>query len=213
MSSFLVAEDLLLETSLVEMQESYPEDYEDLDANALLRDLAYDPMLVVTANTDILKRRIRSLGFSSVTAHRFREKVLSSCKALRDLFVAQNEWVGVGVVRVEIDDAGKEVVLSNHDSVLPLSLVWAMYPRINLITALEKDKSYNGSTPSSHPIVHVEVIYSLTRTKAQSILLFLCDALRPEDEDLSFMTNQITDIQRDIIGRPMSRILVLKIVE
>lgn len=215
MSMFLVAEDLLLESSLADVRECYPEDYEGLTTNALMREIAHDPMMAVACNTDTLKRRVRELGFPSVTAHRFKERVQSSCKALREIFVHQNEWVGVGVVRVEINDEGKEVVLETHDTTLPLALVWAMYPRINITSLTQSSDSATPHPPPTpdKPLVHIEVICSITRTKAQSILLFLCGALRHSDEDISYMANNIADLQSQQTGRPHARILVVKIVE
>lgn len=215
MSHWLIAEDLLLESDLCESKDAYPEDYESLTTNTLLRQVAYDPLLLVAMNTDLLPRRLRGLGFSSVTCHRFRERVMSGRSSLRDLIVEENEWVRVCVLRVEVEeevgarDDGKsprpsfEVITEARDTVLPLAVLWCLFPRVGSISSWAK-----GDTKT-----HVETIYAPTRTKAQSILLFLCGALRAEDEDLAFMTNHLADMQAKHDPADQSRILVLKVLE
>lgn len=216
MSHWLIAEDLLLESDLRETKDAYPEDYKDLTTNTLLREVAYDPLLLVAMNTDLLPRRLRGLGFSSVTCHRVRERVLSGRSSLRDLIADKNEWIRVCVLRVEIEEEDEdlgcdhgisgrsfEVVAEARDTVLPLAVLWSLFPRVGSVTSWTKGESKT----------HVETIYTATRTKAQSILLFLCGALRAEDEDLTYMTNHLADMQARHEPTDQSRVLVLKVIE
>ena len=216
MSLWLVSEDLLLE-DLGEMKENYPEDYEDLTTTALLREVALDPMVILGLDTDTITRRISSLGFSSVIARRFKDRVIAARASVLDLFRAQNKWVRVVIVRVEckggrgggVDDEEDEekenvgeTILESYETVLPLALLFCMHPRLGI-----EGLGTSGIT------THGMTIYRITQTKAESILLFFCGAMDDEESRHSHMTNHIEELQRDFVRATPEQTIVIKIVE